>query len=447
MKKVSVAQIILVVVLVLAVGVGIGIQAGVVKIPSFLKRNVEVYPSSTPETEIAPMQTSVPIIKPAPTSTPVITASPAPVSQPSSQNPSTQTGTPGLHYTVPTNNSWTPWTSYYYFNNDVQGTGFPRHFGKDRYETAKKAEKPILWTRTDFYRSIEIDPCLAAGCIYYTQLESGHIFFSTLEGKTDEDKANYAHQLFRSSPSYWQAVVQDFEKYIDSNYSFNITDINGKYSLSYMIPYSASFDKNAPLLIWGNPENTTGHWFELVSINGKDGKGSIVLRFRMECGYQFPTDKATSGTRGTPINPTPVPTPVPTPIPTPVPTEQPGKKNPAAGSYPQGNAPIGGHDSSNTHYDVDYFQPTEPTVEAPIIASPEPAKPNQENIQPAPKPVEPVIENPAPAPIVEGNHTTFISPITTVEPNIPQSIVADPQGNIFVITDESLSDGEITIID
>lgn len=305
------------------------------------KNRPDVTPETVPDTTVpivTPAPTSVPIVKPAP-----IQQAPAPVATPSSNNSNS-------------NNGWQKWVNYHYFNNDVKIIA-PRHFGPDRYEQYQKTNQETLivyWTRTNFYNSLEIDPCLAAGCIYYAQKVTGENFLGNLEGTTDEEKANYAHYLMRSSPSYWQTAVTNFENYLDNNFAFSVVDINGAYVTSaYMEAGKASFDSKAPKLIWENAQVTQGHWLELSLITGKDNVGK-VLRYRMECGYQFPTDGFTSGGKGDP-------SPNPNPIPTPVPTEQPGKKNPAADPVYQGNANRGG--GMNQPADgAGKYQPKEPTV-------------------------------------------------------------------------------------
>lgn len=252
---------------------------------------------------------------------------------------------------APNNTEWQKWVNYHYFNDDVALIA-PHHFGPDRYEQYQKTSKDIgivYWTRTNFYSSLEIDPCLAAGCIYYAQKVTGEDFLGSLNGTTDEEKANYAHYLMRSSPSYWQTAVTNFENYLDQNFGFSVVDINGTYTSSaYMEPCKASFDSKAPKLIWENSQNIRGHWLELSLVTGKDNVGK-VLRYRMECGYQFPTD-GFSGGKGNP-----------SPIPTPVPTEQPGKKNPAVDPVYQGNAERGGGMNLPTDGSGAY-QPNEPKV-------------------------------------------------------------------------------------
>lgn len=281
-----------------------------------------------------------------------------------------------------TEEKWTQWTSYHYFNDDMKGTAHPHHFGPDRYalfqtsktedegkKYASEYEYLVRWTRMNFYSSIETDPCLAAGCIYYAQKVTREDFLGTLQGNTDETRVNYAHYLMRSSPEYWKTVVTKFEKYLDKNYSFGVVDIGGEYtSSSYQKPGAASFDSSAPRMIWESSRNRDGHWFELTRLEGKDG-GTLKLRYRMECGYQFPTEHFTSG-GDDPVTPPVTPTnpPVnPTPTPTPGGEDEP-KKNPELDPVNQGNADRGGGENLPTD-DTGKYQPDEPVVAQDTVIS------------------------------------------------------------------------------
>ena len=247
---------------------------------------------------------------------------------------------------------------YHYYNDDVQVDGSRYNFGPDRWANgASSSSNTAEWGKNDLLDAIHPgriqapDPALAAAVIYYAQHESGQNLLdkSTINVSYAQTEINELHQKFREDRTYWQSCAERFESML-KGYQTQVADIDSYTSQAFMQNSSASFDSAAPTVIWKETSNHDGHWLKFVS-------GEKVLKFRFECGYQFPADFFVSVKQDASPAVTPV-TPEPTPDPGPV-------KDPSQDPVYQGNAERGGGYNYNSDGSINWsageYQPTRPT--------------------------------------------------------------------------------------
>ncbi len=184
------------------------------------------------------------------------------------------------------------------------------------------------------------DPALAASVIYYAEVQTGEALLGrNLNPAYAQTEINDIHYAFRQDRNYWVECTNRFEQLLNKC-SVEAVDIVTYTSQSYMVANSASFDIAAPTVIWGTSNHAGGHWLQFAYGETK------VLKYRYECGYQFPAEYFIEVQQDNPpYNPNYV-------------------KDPSKDPVFQGNANRGGGYNTNADGSIDWsqgdFQKSEP---------------------------------------------------------------------------------------
>ena len=286
-------------------------------------------------------------------------------------------------------------------NDNIPAKDGKNYFGYNAYRAAVESgvQPYIDWIikkdgSGDLLYRISVDPALCAAHALNLDLN-----FEGVEGYQPilapeanllvGERADAAHLRFLEHPDQWdEAVARIKAIYTGEGVQYSVEEISDYTSAMYMV--ANQLDGNKPSVIVQRTNNEGGHML-VIKVLLKDNNW-IVLRFRLECGYQ-------------PIDVPHWPPPGDTPTPTPTTTPTPEPKDPA--DDPQNRPGASDHD---------FYSPDPTNHDPDTTGTPEPTSPDDDYVAPAPP-----TEEPTPAPTTAPEPTTSPS-----EPSEPGYVVEPP---------------------
>ncbi len=286
-------------------------------------------------------------------------------------------------------------------NDDIPAKDGKNYFGYNRYRAATESgvDPLVDWFITkdglgDLIESIRKDPALLAAHALNIDLNMQDVegyepILAEEQNLPVGARADEAHLRFLAKPEDREAALQRvISFYCGEGNEYSVEDISAYTSAMYMISNALEGDK--PAVIVQNTNNEGGHML-VIKVLLKDNNW-IVLRFRLECGYQ-PIDVP----HWPPPGDTPTPTPTTTPTPEPKNRDDDPQNRPGASDY-------------------DFYAPDPVNHDPDTTGTPEPTSPDDDYVAPAPP-----TEEPTPTPTTAPEPTTSPS-----EPSEPGYVVEPP---------------------